>query len=683
MPRVQTYDQNVVPLAQTTRERFASAPVGGVAAGIAAGLQQLGQTGADFADTKQRIFEEQQERAAKEADNQWETIVQDAVDNPETGFMTYKGQGAVDALDPTLKNLEERADEIKKALPSELARRLFQESYDQKAIRLRSQLSRYVAGEHRTSLIETADSRRKLAINGAAGNFKSLEDSESYIATAKSEVDAIGKLEGWEPPTLAAKRLETESEARKLIAGRLTDVNPDTAEAYVEQFKGRFTAADLDRVNDDIRIKRNAIAAEQRRVEAEQRAAAAAAKAEAREAIATDEAKLANGAGKPEDWERIAQRREAIGDTSGAVTARTKGIEMAAALTYKGQGLPQLDARIAELTAKQSKGGLTPAEAAELKGVEALRTQTAERLNGSGGAMAQQEFATGQAMPALNPRDPASFSARSQFAIAAAQQYGRNRVEPLTAPEAASLKELITGSQADRLKAAQFIRKFPDVRAQIGAAYQIAGEDAGFRQAIALSSLPGGVGVSLMRDVLNGPDALKANPKVWSENLARVTWAEAGIPALRAMGPDYVNQVSEAAKALYASAAARDGVTEFNEERYKTAIQVATGAHRRNGVWYGGFTTYQGQPVSVPPSMSSESLMRRFARATGPAYSAAALNGSPVWPDGSAVASGDLRKLTPVRVREAQYGFRTRNGSFLASKKGGPWLVDARRLPDK
>src|SRR3546814_14184448 len=76
----------------------------------------------------------------------------------------------------------------------------------------------------------------------------------------------------------------------------------------------------------------------------------------------------------------------------------------------------------------------------------------------------------------------------------------------------------------------------------------------------------------------------------------------------------------------------------------------------------GGFASFKGNPVSLPPGWTSDGLFRRLARASGKDWSKATVSSAPVWPDGSAVYSGQLRSLAPARLGGTRYGFRTPGG---------------------
>jgi hypothetical protein len=420
---------------------------------------------------------------------------------------------------------------------------------------------------------------------------------------------------------------------------------------------------------------------ELRRREAAARAEAAAAVTAQREALATRKAELATGAGTPNDHFALAKDYEAIGDSSAAVEARAKGTEMLAVQGSRDWTLPTMRAEIARLTAAQGgKDGLSPAEASRLAGLRDQYAQSQERLNRAGGALEQFAYATGKALPPVDVSKPETLRARAVMASAAAAKYGRPRVEPLLASEAEGLKQLVEGGPKERLQALQMLRGFGDPRAIEGAARQIAGkDDGGFR--IAATFLTSPDGNALARDILRGPDALKAIGAAFNPMAARAAFAEHVGGALAGMGPDYAADTMAAAQSIYASTMQAAGKSEWDENIWSRSIERAMGSYR-DGQWTkGGTTSFRGQQVMLPAGWTGDGVLRRIARITGEDLGKARVSGAGVWPDGSPLYTGQLREMVPVYLGGTQYGFRSPNtGRLLAAKDGGAFVLDMAKV---
>src|SRR3546814_11228944 len=89
------------------------------------------------------------------------------------------------------------------------------------------------------------------------------------------------------------------------------------------------------------------------------------------------------------------------------------------------------------------------------------------------------------------------------------------------------------------------------------------------------------------------------------------------------MPPDYAADVYDAARNLYIARMTQAGRTAWDDNAWRTAISTALGGYRHNGVLYGGFASFKGNPVSLPPGWTSDGLFRRLARARGKAWAKA------------------------------------------------------------
>lgn len=403
----------------------------------------------------------------------------------------------------------------------------------------------------------------------------------------------------------------------------------------------------------------------------------AAAKAEAahqlvltKETLATERARLDTGAGKPQDWESLAAQYERIGDTSSAVTARDKGASMAAAIGHKGDNLVELDAQIADLTAKKNAGGLNQVQASTLNGLQDLRGQLNGMLGQPGGALMAYTFATGKPLAPLDPANPASLRARAVQARAAAAQYGRPSPQPITATELPTFQDLVQGGAQQRLAALATIQGFGDPQVIRAAAAQMAGEkDGTFRIA---SQLP----LAVAREVLRGEETLRTAPKVWNDAMGASDFNKWFGPMLRAIPGDYRADVFKAAKAFYSQRAVDGGEQSYNAGRFAEAIETVLG---KSGAKGGIVRTDRGI-VLVPPDMDRGTFQQRLARASNGDYAAASGGRRPLWADGTGVVRGDFAKLLPTAMGDGLYGFRGKNGELIQNDQGHEYVIDIRKL---
>jgi hypothetical protein len=530
---------------------------------------------------------------------------------------------------------------------------------------------------------------RKLAVEAATP-----EDRERAVLLGAATYDGL-VAKGYMDPNTAqlSKRKFAQGVFYDGIVAKVSQGQPDEAEALLKQLAPRMDENDVIRAGDAIRVRRAGLEAETRRVAAEARAEQAHQTAVLKDQLGAVEQVLNAGGGSVEDRYKIAQQYRALGDVSKATEWQIKGDSYVAVQGTRDWTLPQMDSQIVALTAKQgSKGGLTATEAAQLNGLKEQRSQSASRITQPGGALLQYQYATGKPITPIDLEDPATLSLRASEATAAAAKYGRAAVEPLLPEEVEPLKDLIaTGDPAQKAKALQIIAGFKSPRAIAGAARQVTGEsDGAFRVAATRVLAPNGREVA--NAILGGGDALKANPGLWQKpnDDGKLVTAEADaqalfaeyLPALAGLGPNAANDTYEAAKAFYGAKMNAAGQTQFAGGAWRNAIETVIGRYSKAGAMYGGTSQFQGHRVVVPEGWTGEGLFRRIARATPDDWAKAGGGKVPVWPDGSKVYTGQLRELVPVWLGGTSYGFRSpKTNSFLPKKDGGPFIIDAAKVP--
>lgn len=647
--------------------------------GVARGMQEIGVASGDLVATLHQLGVQRSQVEANDADMHLSAFANALQTDPKTGILSLSGKAAVDAYQPTVEALAKQKNDLSATLKTPLAKQIFGRAADERLSAVQAGLNRHVAIENARWRQEDSIANIESNSSDAIANPQNTDLQDLAVTRITHEYAAMaarGDVSEARGAQLAAEKV---SQTRLGVVRRIADASPDAAESYKKSYLHQLTGGDAGKADDEIRIARDRQEAEQRRVAAEARAEEAHQRGLQREQLQTLKSSLDGGAGTSADWETLAKGYQAIGDTSSAVEAHGRGVEMRASDAYRGAALPEIDQRIGQL---ETQRAMTPDQAAELKGLRTRRDATAQRLSQPGGALAQLEFATGRPLPPLDPRNAQTYADRAQRAVEAARTYGRQTIEPLTQTEAQPLKDLASGDAGSRLSALTAIAKFGDPRAIEGAARQIAGEgDGSFRVAATLINLPGDAGYQAARDILRGPDAAKTNGQVFLPADARNLFQSYAAPALRFMPQNYASDVLDAAKNLYTARMTAAGETQWRPAAWQTAIDTVLGGYRSGGNIYGGVANFHNTPVSLPPGWTSDGLFRRVARATGDDWKGASVGATPIWPDGSPVYSAQLRDLTPARLGGTRYGLLTRNGRFLTAKGGGPYIFDAARMP--
>ncbi|MBD3732511.1 MAG: hypothetical protein IE934_07340 [Sphingopyxis sp.] len=411
-----------------------------------------------------------------------------------------------------------------------------------------------------------------------------------------------------------------------------------------------------------------------RREAAEQRALASQAKAEQREELATVEATLNAGTGKPQDWQSLADRYEAIGDTSKAVELRAKGQSSAAAVGYRNLTPAQLDQELAKLNAIETRNsGLTPSENALRSGLKDIRSTVTSLIGQS--PMLAASYATGRAPPApINWSDPASIEARRRSARAAANQYGQRDAKPLLPSEIEEMQATYR-SPGGKAMVLDRVRLFGDDAAS--AARQIS-NDPMFAHLADLSA-SSATGRNVASLALQGDEILKTQKGIWTpavRNDANAAWgayakAFSDAPALG-------TALYQTARGIYAYESADAGDVEQNgldEDRWKRALDRAAGGDGRGR---GGIIAMNGGHVIIPPDWTEQDFTQTIARA-GQAEWTRAAQGRNAYVGGRLLTLPEIRKAVPVPMFDGRYRIRIGNGLVTNSEKR-PWTFDINLL---
>lgn len=631
-------------------------------AGVGRGIEQVGAA-LQNADLRSRQIDRQQRADSEAADfaSRFATI-REAADKASIDARTGAAPGGAGHAEQTAAWWDQQKAGLLDGITEDRVRRSAAAQLDEFGSRFRAAEYQWQEGARVGKLVTDTKSATDIAANRAYHSH----DQQSFAEELNLGRQAIETITGV-PADVREKLLQHHDETVSVgFLNGVVDTNPGAVAALLDsgQFDGLVSPQQADRL-------RNGAHAELRSREAQARAQAAADKAAQRDDLAATEVTLNAGGGSYADRVATAQRFEAMGDKSKAEEWKGKATTFAAFQEAADLKLPEMDARIAELTAKQGGKGLSSAEAYELAGVKDQRAASASRLDQSGGALLQQQYATRRPLAPIDPANPASMQARARSAIAAAGAYDRNLVEPILPTELQSFKDLMGDRPGDKLRALDAIRAFGDPRAIAGAARQIAGADDGDMRIAA--TLPH----ETARDVLRGGETLRGNSAVWSEKQAAAVMQTYYRKTLALAGQGYADDVMTAAKNFYAERMTRAGETKWNPGRFAEAIETVMGRTlTARGEVRGGVARMPQGIVIVPPTMAPQALMTRFARSRPQDYAKAADGRAPRWANGAAMTERQFKQLLPTAIGGGRYGFRGPDGGLIEDDKGGIYSVD-------
>jgi len=389
----------------------------------------------------------------------------------------------------------------------------------------------------------------------------------------------------------------------------------------------------------DVEIRRRQIAIDQanREAEARQREAEDTMLADVSRGVVVPPAQLAAAA-------KAAEQR---GDSSKAGQLRAAGWASEETTVY-GKAPPiLLTERLASIEAKKG-WQQSPELVARHAAIEKLRDAARS---------AEPNFTP------LNFSDPASIRTRVQDAGAWARLHNGQR-PLLLRDEVAELQAMAGQGPQGRSQLAQILAQFPGGDA-LAAARQVAPRDYALQQAI---DLPDG----LRKELFQGEEARRHNQGLVKPQDTNEAWnAKDGAGAATSLLPaETRGRIIEAARNVYAFRAARLGLSEFDEEQWRGAINdVLQGSGR------GIIGKAKGQAVILPARMAQADFDRRW-EALPPLPGA--FYGDRKTPIPLAEIKARFRPVTSPY--DGRYWLQNDRGEFAVAADGSRALLDIRRM---
>ena len=667
MPVERGYDSQIGPAAPMQPARADPTAFG---AGIGAGMVGVADS-LHRADMTDRAIERQQTADSEAAAVAAKLAkLREAADAASTDARNNAAPGGAGHATQMRAWLDEQSKGVLDGITDRRVLRSAQEQLGEFGARFNSSEYQWQEGRRVGKIVTDMGEARDVAANRAYRQT----DPKAFAEEMSLGRQSIEALQGV-PGDIKDKLIREHEEAVSVgFFNGMIDRDPASVARVLDTgaFDGILSAEQMERLRRGAKI-------EIHRLDAAAKAEAAMQLQQTKKDLQARRAELDTGAGRPQDWDNLATRYDAIGDKAAAITARAKGDGMAASIGYRGDTLPQLDGQIAALTAKRNDGGLSPQEASTLSGLTDLRGQMAGMLGQPGGALLATQFATGKPVAPIDPADPASMRARAAQAKAAAARYGRPAAEPLLPTELPTFRDLVAGGAQQKLQALQMIQGFGDPQVIRAAAGQIAGDDGAFRIA---SQLP----LSVAREVLRGGETLKTAPQVLKPKPGQRDargdfnlWFGRS-RTLSIIDGTYSNDVFEAARAFYGQRAADSGVDHYDSGRFAEAVETVLGRMPGPNGATGGIARHPKGMVLVPQGVRPDDLLRSFSRASADDYARASGGRVPVWSDKTPLTRTELLGLLPTATGNGRYGFRGSNGQLVQDRSGEDYVIDLKRL---
>jgi hypothetical protein len=681
VPRVSIY-QNQVQHGGGVSARLVSPDYG--PSPLAEGLKKIGASLGDFAEHQDQINEIHDQAAVKDAANAVGEHYAEVGFTGPNAFYDKQGKDAL-LLRPTVeKSLDSIIEQRRAALQNERQRRMFDDAVTPQRQAWGVQIAQHADKE--TKQYDVDESTSRLGLSGELAKSTYMADpehGEQQISTGLSEVENIGRLQGWGPDKIAAEKL-------KFASGTYRDVGtnivyqggpngPALAQAFIDKRGGSMSADDRLAVLTHAKTQQNALDAEQRRQEAEQRRIEREAKQDARDRAQSVYRNIQDGVVvEPAQLANAQEDARTAGDAGLAEGLRQGGLKNNLTQQWAGATPAELSNRVDELSAEITKKGgkVDPDKIVERDHLQTLLNNSSAELGSDPLSWGAKHL--GVDIAPLNLNDQGSINARLTAAATIAKRTGRPP-QPLTHEEVlATQATLNNGTTEQKVGLAMRLARLGPLATP--AAEQLT-NNAGFINLIGLATHSNsGVAASRVNQIVTGYDVLKTKPKLIDQNEAAKQFNTYIGGALQFL-PQVRQGVLSNAQALLATQANQQGWNEWkdaDDRAWYRAVNSALGAYTRDGKQVGGLAGFNGGVTVLPENMSLDEFEERVSKSNGPEFRRAQ-NGVPVYADGRNPTATDLKRMQWVPSGDGIYRLSDGNG-FLHRKEGGFYEVDVTKL---
>jgi hypothetical protein len=680
--------RNTVGIAQTTDAKLQAADFqpGGEMVGRA--IEGLGEQGSRLAQAQhqyqERVNDWQDDAATKEAVNHVNGFYSDRGYTGSDPFFQKSGKAALEARPQFDKDLDTSISQARVGLKNDRQRRMFDDAVTPQRNAWGMQIATHAQKEARTY----DDDQSVASIENTGELFRNTWISDpkhglDQLATGVGQIEHRGEINGWSPERVGLEKLKFTSGAWKDVGTRLAYEGgadgPKLAETLVEKYGTAMTSDDRETVLTHARVQTNALEAEQRRQEAEDRRAAREAKQDARDRAQSVYRNIHDGVYvEPKALAAAIADAKTAADPALAEGLRQGGLQNSLTQQFADASPAELQDIVNEKSAEitRAHGKVSPDLIVERDHLQKLLDQSSAELRSDPMSWGAKHL--GLALGALNFNQPDSINSRVDAAKRVHRATGA-AMAPFTNEEAAQYATVAnTGSVKEKTALAMSLAKLGPLA--LAGAQQVAPNNAGFQNLVGLASHQNrNVGASRVNQVVAGTEALKTMPKLIKRDEAVQQFNQFLGQSLMFL-PTVKEGVLSNAAAIFANESAENGHAEWQQAkpRWYAAVNSALGAYTKNGVQYGGLSTFNGAATVLPENMSEADFEGRVSRATGTALRAAQ-NGVPVHTDGSSPTASDVKRMQWVPARDGVYRL-TDGAGFLSTNEGGFYEIDVRKL---
>lgn len=652
--------ENRVGIAEVSGGKFQPADYSGSGAqALGAGLQEVGQAGAQYAKHLDEILLNEESAAAEKAAAQLRLNAtleaQKMRDNAAPGAAGHLGEAAKFWDDNAATTLDGITDKrVKQRMEVQLA---------ESRTAFLSQESAW-ADQRRVDKLKTDDAEAAQLGLGRIATAPDLATGATY--RTEERANAVKRINGYvdipdDQRAAMLKKFDHDSAGATLDMGVRTDWQKTKHLLDTGAFNSDLSA-------DEIKQGYSGVATEQRRAQALAEHQAALAKAAAEKAIGETKAKLEAGVVVPDaELQQTQALAQSIGSPAQVIEIQAARVKSSVNRETQGWTPSQFAANIATLRAKGEKRSDT--EDMRLKQLETISdTRTAEFNKDPYAWGALNGFA---AQP-LNFSDPGSIAARQHLQATLEGPAGQP-IPFLKPDEVSHYKAIADAGPKGRFDVVNTMAAIPDPHTAQQAIRQILPDDALAARLVVLNP-------SVRAGVMSGAEARKADKTIIDGKgasdpgtAALEKYQHDVEPALALLRPEDAEATYQIAGNLYANWAHQNGVHDFSPDKFGSFLHMALGARRdQAGVFHGGVGYWNDKPVMLPSAQSQRQFETVLSRMTWKPDNPHA----PVFATGAPMTPSDIRKLTPIQRPDGAYEFHGENGVVATNRNHQVWTFD-------
>jgi hypothetical protein len=251
MPRVPTYDPQVDPSSLSHKSYFDAPKTHNFAADTASENAQAMLRATSFAE---QLEDQLADAEAKKYDNLLASDYMKILHDKDAGYLNQRGENAVKGYGGTMKSLEDARKKLEDGIENPLARTLFAQVADRRALMAKQQIEVHAAKQSAVYAQDSAKARIETSANDMIANWTSWNQPKSPFSTAKAtmlgEVNELANAAGLSTDARRVAILGATTAAHENVLNQMLSLGQtQAAREYLSANVKEISADKIDNLN--------------------------------------------------------------------------------------------------------------------------------------------------------------------------------------------------------------------------------------------------------------------------------------------------------------------------------------------------------------------------------------------------------------------------------------------------